>query len=58
MGSSGLSAGAFLVSPYSTDGAPDIQLTVFPTVFNGLLHFLINYITCISIKSFYLILGD
>ena len=33
MGSSGISAGAFLVSPYSTDGAPDIQLTVFPTVY-------------------------
>jgi choline dehydrogenase len=30
-GSSGLAGGAFLVSPYSTDGIPDIQLTVFPS---------------------------
>ncbi len=32
LGSPGISAGAFLVSPYSTNGVPDIQLTVFPTV--------------------------
>ena len=32
LGSAGLSAGAFLVTPWSVDGIPDIQLTVFPTV--------------------------
>ena len=31
-GSVGLSAGAFLVSPYSETGTPDIQLTVFPQI--------------------------
>jgi len=31
LGSPGLAAGAFIVSPYSKDGRPDIQLTVFPT---------------------------
>lgn len=32
LSSPGISAGAFLVSPYSENGIPDIQLTVFPTV--------------------------
>lgn len=32
VGSPGVSAGAFLVSPYSTNGEPDVQLTVFPKV--------------------------
>lgn len=32
LASVGLSAGAFLVSPFSKDGVPDIQLTFFPTI--------------------------
>lgn len=32
LGTSGISAGAFLCSPFSINGVPDIQLTVFPTV--------------------------
>ena len=32
LGSSGISAGAFLKSPWVLDDAPDIQLTLFPTV--------------------------
>jgi hypothetical protein len=32
LGTVGLSAGAFLVSPYSLDGVPDIQLTAYPKV--------------------------
>ncbi len=32
LGSTGVSAGGFLTSPYATDNQPDIQLTVFPTV--------------------------
>jgi hypothetical protein len=32
LGSPGFSAGAFLVSPFSPDGVPDIQLTVYPQV--------------------------
>ena len=32
LGSTGVSAGGFLISPYATDNQPDIQLTVYPTV--------------------------
>jgi len=32
-GTAGLSAGAFLCSPFSEAGVPDIQLTVFPRIF-------------------------
>jgi choline dehydrogenase-like flavoprotein len=32
LSSPGISAGAFLSSPYAQEGVPDIQLTVFPTV--------------------------
>ena len=38
LSSPGISAGGFLVSPYSTDGIPDIQLTVFPTVSDDTSH--------------------
>jgi choline dehydrogenase-like flavoprotein len=32
VGSPGVAAGAFLLSPYSKNGEPDLQLTVFPKV--------------------------
>jgi hypothetical protein len=32
MGTPGFASGAFLMSPYSTTGEADIQLTVFPSV--------------------------
>lgn len=35
LGSTGLYSGAFLSSPFAT-GDPDIQLTFFPQVFQGL----------------------
>lgn len=32
LGSTGLAAGAFLLSPWAEENVPDIQLTVFPSV--------------------------
>lgn len=54
LGSPGFAVGAFLTTPYTNDSAPDIQITVYPTVrfVSSFIHTFADCYLCLILFSF------